>query len=316
MILLIGRDGTLQDAQRQVGSRLLDGDLLQLGGHFLVGLDVLREAVDARGGEQLQTTLRQLVLQDRRSAEQRALLVEQLVDRLDDEHGIRQVLHFGDHVLEAVLYLTLVLGVTTEGGGIELISHCPTQEARHMVGSQLANEAVQQRGLTDTGLTRNQQVGLGLTTEYLVNDGDFLLKSDDVVQIAGTCDGGLVHAVLGQTALATSGRGLLRQLGALHIGSLHVRAATHLRTDVGWCQRQGLQLVEREAYARSHQGGQHTDVGALLEVELHLIVLSLVEHGLSLGTVLQVTHRTNGTRSQLHLHVSPVLEIEVILVQI
>ena len=70
MILLIGGDGTLQDAQRQVGGGLLDGDLLQLGGHLLVGLDVLREAVDARGGEQLQTTLRQLVLQDRRSAEQ------------------------------------------------------------------------------------------------------------------------------------------------------------------------------------------------------------------------------------------------------
>ena len=101
-----------------------------------------------------------------------------------------------------------------------------------MVGGQLTDEAVYERGLTDTGLTCNQQVGLGLTTEYLVDHGDLLLKSDDVVQIAGTGDGGLVDAVLRDTALATCGRGLLGQLGALHVGSLHVSTTTHLGTDV------------------------------------------------------------------------------------
>ena len=170
MILLVGGQGTLQDAQRQVGCRLLNGDLLELRGHLLVSLDILREAVDARGGEQLQTALRQLVLQDGRSAKQRSLLVEQLVDRLDDKHGIGHVLDLSDHVLEAVLHLTLILGVTTQGSSVEFVGHGSTQETRHMVGSQLAYEAIHQRGLTHTGLSSDQQIGLRLAAEYLVDN--------------------------------------------------------------------------------------------------------------------------------------------------
>ena len=282
MILLVGGDGTLQDAQRQVGRGFLHSDLLQLRGHLLVSLDILRIAVDARGGEQLQTTFAQFVLQDGRSAEQRALLVEQLVDRFDDQHSVRQVLHLRDHILEAVLHLTLILGVATEGSGVQLIGHSPAQEARHMVGSQFTYETVHQRCLTHTSLTGDEQVRLGLTAEDLVDDRDLLLKANHIIQIASTCDGGLVHTILGQTALAASGRCLLRQLGTLHIGGLHIRTTTHLGTDVRGRQRQSLQLVERESHTRCHQGCQDTYRRRLVEIKFHLVVLSLVHDGIRL----------------------------------
>ena len=124
-----------------------------------------------------------------------------------------------------------------------------------MVGSQLANESVHQRGLTDTGLTCNQQVSLGLTTQYLINHGNLFLKTDHVVQVTGTRNRRLVNTILGKAALSTSsgcGR-VLRQFCAFHIGSLHIGATGHLCTDVRRSQRQCLQLIESEAYTWCHQ---------------------------------------------------------------
>ena len=90
---------------------LLDGNLLKVRHHLLVGLNVLGIAVDARCAEQLQVAFLKLVLQYGRGAEQCALLVEELVDALNHEHGILQLANLGGHALHAVVHLALILGV-------------------------------------------------------------------------------------------------------------------------------------------------------------------------------------------------------------
>ena len=123
MILLVGRHHTLQNLQRACCIGLVNGYLLDVRRHLLVGLDILGEAVNARCAEQLQTTLRQLVLQEGRAAEQRPLLVEQLVYLLDDEHGIGQCLNLVDDILEAVFHLALVLRVAAQHGSVQLVGN-------------------------------------------------------------------------------------------------------------------------------------------------------------------------------------------------
>ena len=74
----------LQNGQCSIGCRFVDADFLEYRCHLLVGLDILSKSVDARCAKQLQTAFVQLVLKYGRCTEQRALLVKQLIDLLDD----------------------------------------------------------------------------------------------------------------------------------------------------------------------------------------------------------------------------------------
>ena len=95
------------------GIGFVNGNLLDIRGHLLVGFYILGETVDAGGAEQLQASLRQLVFQKGGTAEQCTLLIEQLVNLLNDQHGILQCLHLIDNTFEAVFHLAFVLGIAT-----------------------------------------------------------------------------------------------------------------------------------------------------------------------------------------------------------
>ena len=231
VIGLVGWHDALEDAQGDGRVGLVDGDLLDIRGHLLVCLDVLRISVDARCAEQLQTAFAQFVLQERRAAEEGALLVEQFVDLLDDQHGVGQCLHLVDDILEAVFHFALVLGVATQGGRVEFVGDGAVEETGRLVGCQTADEAVHQRSLSHAALTRNQQVGLRLPAQDLVDDCDLLVEADHLVQVACSGDGGLVDAVFGQVALAFRRRALL-QFRALHVGCFYTGSLGHLGADV------------------------------------------------------------------------------------
>ena len=91
------------------------------------------------------------------------MFVKELVDLLDDQHGIRHLLHLVDDALEAVFHLTFVLRITAQSSGLQLIRYSSVEESRHFACRQLTNETVYERGLTDSCLTGDEEVRFGLT---------------------------------------------------------------------------------------------------------------------------------------------------------
>ena len=315
VIRFIGGHDALEDLHRLVGGRLLYRYLLEVGDHFLVGLDILGVAVDTGRCQQLQLTFAQLILEDGGGAVKRALLVEELVDALDDEDGILESFHLSDDTLEAVFDLALVLGVAAKGGHIQLIGHCVAEEAGNLAGGHFPDETVHQGRLADAGLSGDQEIGLGLAAEDLVNDADLLFEADDIVEVAGPGHGGFVDTVLCQQTLAGC-RGILLQLSPAHIGGFDIGPAAHLGADVRGGQGKRLELVEGEAHTGRHQGSQYAHVGAFVQAELDHVVLRLLQDGFGLFAVLQVPHRADSPGRQLHLYVSPVLQVVIILVEV
>ena len=119
----------------------------------------------------------------------------------------------------------------------------------------LMHKTVDERRLSHTSFTGDEQIGLSLTAKDFVDDGNLVLKANDLIHIACTCNGRHVGAILGDIALAAGSRCVLSQFCPLHIGSLYVGTAAHLRTNLRRGERQGLELVKAETDTWRYQRG-------------------------------------------------------------
>ena len=175
-----------QDLHRVVRGRLLDADLLEAALERGVTLQVLAVLVERRRTDRLQLTTCQGGLEDRGGVD-RALggacadEVVELVDEQDDVAALGDLLH---HLLEALLELTAVLRPGDESREVEGVDLLVLQEIRHLVRGDARREALDDGGLSDTGLADQNGVVLRAAAEDLHDPFDLGLATDDRVELS------------------------------------------------------------------------------------------------------------------------------------
>ncbi len=194
---ILGHDAT-EYAEALVGGRFVEGDALHLSGKLLVGLDVLGITVGGGGADEQEVALGGLLLEYRRCTVETALTVEEFLYRLDDEDAAFLGREFGDDLLEAVVDLALVRCTGREGGGVKFVGAGLTEEGRHGTVGEVAEKSVDERGLAYARLSGDQDVGLGLAAEYLVEGGDLFLETHNGAALAAPYLGEAVDAVLAE----------------------------------------------------------------------------------------------------------------------
>ena len=204
--LILGHD-TAEYAEALVGGGLVEGDALHLSGKLLVGLYMLGVAVGGGGADEQEIALGGLLLEYRRGTVEAALTVEQFFYRLDDEDAAFLGREFGNDLLEAVVDLALVRRAGREGGGVEFVGAGLTEEGGHGSVGQIAEESFDERGLSYARLSGDEDIGLGLAAENLVEGGDLFLEADDGATLAAPYLGEAVDAVFAK-GRRTGGGGL------------------------------------------------------------------------------------------------------------
>ena len=122
-----------------------------------------------------------------------------LVDHEDDVPGGLDLLH---DLLKALFKLTPVLGASHQQTDIEGEDALVFEDVRHIAGVDALGKALGDCGLTHAGLTNQHRVVLGAATQDLDDPFDFVLTTDDGVELA-------VGGLLGQVAAEfIQGRGL------------------------------------------------------------------------------------------------------------
>ncbi len=207
MVLLVAVAQALEDLDRLLLARLVDGDLLEAALECGVTLEVLAVLLERRRADRLQLAAGECRLQDRGGVDRalggaRAYEVVQLVDEQDDVAPLGDLLH---HLLQSLLELAAVLGARDEGGQIERVDLLVLEQLRHVgVGDPLC-ESLDDGGLADAGLADEHRIVLGAAAEDLHDPLDLRLAAHDRVELALGCE-------LGEVApeLVEQLRGLLR----------------------------------------------------------------------------------------------------------
>ena len=121
------------------------------------------------------------------------------VDLVDEQYdeclGLLDLL---EDTLESLLEVTLVLGTRSQRSEVETVQLAALQDGGDVVVDDSGGDALDDGGLTDTGLTDKTRVGLDTSCEDTDGAPDLLLPADDGVELA---EAGLlrhVDGVLGQ----------------------------------------------------------------------------------------------------------------------
>jgi hypothetical protein len=139
----------------------------------------------------------------------------QLVDERDDLSG--GVLDLIEHGLEPLLELTAVFRAGHHRTQVQGDDGLVTQAFRHVAGDDALGQPLDDRGLTDAGLTDEHRVVLGATGQHLHDATNLVVAADDGVELAVAGEGGQVGGVL-----------LQRLVGRLRLRAGDPGAAAHL----------------------------------------------------------------------------------------
>ena len=186
VVLLVARLERGQNLDRVLDARLLDIDGLEatLKGRILG--EVLAELLCRRGADNLEGTAREHGLEH--GARVDGALGRtgtddgvHLVDKQDDVVGFGCLL---DHVLEALLKLTAILGARDKTRQVERPDVLVHKVLGHVAGSDLLRQALDDGRLAHTGVTQDKRVVLGAARKDLHHALDFLFAANHGIELA------------------------------------------------------------------------------------------------------------------------------------
>ena len=255
VVLLVARLERGQDLDRVLDARLLDIDGLEatLKGRILG--EVLTEFLGRGGADNLEGTARKHGLEH--GARVDGALGRtgtddsvHLVDKQDDVVGLGGLL---DHVLEALLKLTAILGARNEARQVERPDVLVHEVLGHVAGSDLLRQALDDGRLAHAGIAQDKRVVLGAARKDLHHALDFLFAANHGIELAVAR---LLREVGGE---------LLERVGAAPLLLRGIRAAKERQTrtgttSTGTSERTLLILVLGSEFLDSlfDGGGRHT----------------------------------------------------------
>ena len=186
VLLVLGRE-LCQDRHRVLDARLIHINRLETALESRILGKVLAELLGRGGTDDLEGTTGEHRLEHgarvdgalgRAGADEGV----HLVDEQDDVVGLGGL---GDHVLEALLELTAVLGAGDEPGQVERPDVLVHEILGHVARRDLLCQPLDNRGLTHTRIAQDKRVVFGSAGQDLHHTGNLLFAADDRVELAG-----------------------------------------------------------------------------------------------------------------------------------
>ena len=223
VVLLVARLERGQDLDRVLDARLLDIDGLEATLEGRVLGEVLAEFLGRGGADNLEGTAREHGLEH-------GARVDGALGRTGTDDGVHlvnkqdDVVSLGgllDHVLEALLKLTAILGARNEARQVERPDVLVHEVLGHVAGSDLLRQALDDGRLAHAGIAQDKRVVLGAARKDLHHTLDFLFATNYRVELAIAR---LLREVGGE---------LLKRVGAAPLLLRGVRAAKERQARTG-----------------------------------------------------------------------------------
>ena len=268
VVLLVARLERSQDLDRVLDARLLDIDGLEATLEGWVLGEVLAEFLGRGGADNLEGTTREHGLEhgaciDGSLGRTGTDDGVHLVDKQNDVVGLGRLL---DHVLEALLKLTAILGARDKTRQVKRPDVLVHKVLGHIAGSDLPCQALDDGRLAHAGVAQDKWVVLGAARKNFHHTLDFLFATNYRVELA-------VARLLREV-----GRELLKRIGATPLLLRGIRAAKERQartgtTSTGAGERTLLVLVLGGEFLDSlfDGGGRHTQ--AHEDVHGHAVAL-------------------------------------------
>ena len=268
VVLLVARLERGQDLDRVLDARLLDIDGLEATLEGRVLGEVLAEFLGRGGADNLEGTAREHGLEH--GARVDGALGRtgtddgvHLIDKQDDVVGLGGLL---DHVLEALLKLTAILGARDKTRQVERPDILVHEVLGHVASSNLLRQALDDSRLAHAGIAQDKRIVLGAARKDLHHALDFLFAANHGIELAVAR---LLREVGGE---------LLERVGAAPLLLRGIRAAKERQartgtTSTGAGERTLLVLVLGGEFLDSlfDGGGRHTQ--AHEDVHGHAVAL-------------------------------------------
>ena len=268
VVLLVARLERGQDLDRVLDARLLDIDGLEATLEGRVLGEVLAEFLGRGGADNLEGTAREHGLEH--GARVDGALGGtgtddgvHLIDKQDDVVGLGCLL---DHVLEALLELTAILGARNETRQVERPDILVHEVLGHVAGGDLLGQTLDDGRLAHAGIAQDERVVLGATRKNFHHTLDFLFAADHRIELTVA------------RLLRKVGRELLKCIGTapLLLGGIRAAKERQARTGTpgtGASERTLLILVLGGEFLDSlfDGGGRHTQ--AHEDVHGHAVAL-------------------------------------------
>ena len=268
VVLLVARLERGQDLDRVLDARLLDIDGLEATLEGRVLGEVLAELLGRGGTDDLESTACENGLEHGARVDGalgRAGTDDgvHLVDKQDNVVGFGRLL---DHVLEALLKLTAILGARDKTRQVERPDILVHKILGHIASSNLLRQALDDSRLAHAGIAQDKRIVLGAARKDLHHALDFLFAANHGVELA-------VARLLREVS-----RKLLERVGAAPLLLRGIRAAKERQartgtTSTGTGERTLLVLVLGGEFLDSlfDGGGRHTQ--AHEDVHGHAVTL-------------------------------------------
>ena len=223
VVLLVARLERGQDLDRVLDARLLDINGLEATLEGRVLGEVLAELLGRGGTDDLESTAREHGLEHRARIDRTLGRTGtddgvHLVDKQDDVVGFGRLL---DHVLEALLKLTAILGTRDKTRQIERPDILVHKILGHVAGSNLLRQALDDSRLAHAGIAQDKRIVLGAARKDLHHALDFLFAANHGIELA-------VASLLREV-----GRELLKRIGATPLLLRGIRAAKERQARTG-----------------------------------------------------------------------------------
>ena len=185
VVLLVARLERGQDLDRVLDARLLDINGLEATLEGWVLGEVLAELLGRGGANNLEGTACKHGLEHRARVDGALGRTGtddgvHLVDKQDDVVGFGRLL---DHVLEALLKLTAILGTRNEARQVERPDVLVHKVLGHVAGSDLLCQALDDGRLAHAGVTQDKRVVLGAARKNLHHALDFLFAANHGIEL-------------------------------------------------------------------------------------------------------------------------------------
>ena len=268
VVLLVARLERGQDLDRVLDARLLDIDGLEAALKGRIFSEVLTELLSRGGTNDLESTAREHGLEHRARIDRTLGRTGtddgvHLVDKQDDVVGFGGLL---DHVLEALLKLTAILGARHEARQVERPDVLVHKVLGHVAGGDLLSQALDDSRLAHAGIAQDKRIVLGAARKDLHHALDFLFAANHGIELAVAR---LLREVGGE---------LLERVGAAPLLLRGIRAAKERQartgaTGAGSGERTLLVLILGGEFLDSlfDGGGRHTQ--AHEDVHGHAVAL-------------------------------------------
>ena len=107
------------------------------------------------------------------------------VDLVDEQHRAGDLLHRGQHRLQALLEVAAVLGAGDQRAKVERVDHRVGQHVGHVAIDDALGQAFGERGLAHAGFADVERVVLAAAAQHLDGAFDFVGAADQRVDLAG-----------------------------------------------------------------------------------------------------------------------------------